>query len=332
MLKLINIKKDYPTGSGAVHALRGVSLLYVDLFSVKSIGDFCRKVVAATARCGRRSFLERTAELVKNLRPVFTVDRDTGAPTISVDLKAARNVESVEEVMDMIASHSAAKRFCVVFDEFQDVLDMPEADAILASLRSKIQFLPDTPFVFLGSVRNRMRDIFDSPRSPFFKSAISFGVERIEESAMTDFLIGRFKAGNRSIDRETVGKILAAADYISGDIQELCETTWLVTGDGHRISAGDVAKGLEAVFARESRAFLSTFGKLTAVQASVLRGLADSEHCKVFSGEFIETYGIRNVGSVSKALKRLIGDEIIYVFNGEYFFENPFFREWVRRR
>jgi hypothetical protein len=315
-----------------VNSLRGITLLYVDLFSVKSVGDFCRKVVAATARCGKRSFLERTAELVKNLRPVFTVDRDTGAPTISVDLKAARNVESVEEVMDMIASHSAAKRFCVVFDEFQDVLDIPEADAILASLRSKIQFLPDTPFVFLGSVRNRMRDIFDSPRSPFFKSAISFGVERIEESAMTDFLIGRFKSGNRSIDRETVGKILAAADYISGDIQELCETTWLVTGDGHRISAGDVAKGLEAVFARESRAFLSTFGKLTAVQASVLKGLADSEHCKVFSGEFMETYGIRNVGSVSKALKRLIGDEIIYEFNGEYFFENPFFREWVRRR
>ena len=315
-----------------VNSLRGITLLYVDLFSVKSVGDFCRKVVAATARCGKRSFLERTAELVKNLRPVFTVDRDTGAPTISVDLKAARNVESVEEVMDMISSHSAAKRFCVVFDEFQDVLDIPEADAVLASLRSKIQFLPDTPFVFLGSVRNRMRDIFDSPRSPFFKSAISFGVERIEESAMTDFLIGRFKAGNRSIDRETVGKILAAADYISGDIQELCETTWLVTGDGHRILAGDIAKGLEAVFARESRAFISTFGKLTAVQASVLKGLADSGHCKVFSGEFMETYGIRNVGSVSKALKRLIADEIIYEFNGEYFFENPFFREWVRRR
>ena len=42
--------------------------------------------------------------------------------------------------------------------------------------------------------------------------------------------------------------------------------------------------------------------------------------------------GIRNVGSISKALKRLVADEIIYEFNGEYLFENPFFREWVRRR
>lgn len=315
-----------------VKSLRGVTLLYVDLFSVRSVGELCRKIVSATAKCGKRSFLERTAELVRGLRPVFSVDRDTGAPTISVDVKAARSVESIEEVMDMIASHSATKRMCVVFDEFQDVLDVPDSDVVLASLRSKIQFLPNTPFVFLGSVRNRMREIFDSPRSPFFKSAISFGVERIDETAMTDFLIGRFRAGNRRICRETVGKILRAADFISGDIQELCETTWLATGDGQMVLDGDVTKGLEAVFARESRAFISTFGRLTAVQANVLRGLAEPGHSKVFSGEFMETYGIRNVGSISKALKRLISDEILYEFNGEYLFENPFFREWVRRR
>ena len=315
-----------------VKSLRGVTLLYVDLFSVRSVGEFCRKVVSATAKCGKRSFLERTAELVKGLRPVFSVDRDTGAPTISVDVKAARSVESVEEVMDMIAGHSAAKRLCVVFDEFQDVLDIPDSDAVLAALRSKIQFLPDTPFIFLGSVRNRMRDIFDSPKSPFFKSAISFGVERIDENVMTNFLIGRFKAGNRRIDRETVGRIMKAADFIPGDIQELCETTWLVTDDGQAISGADVSKGLEAVFARESRAFISTFGKLTTVQANVLKGIAEPDHPKVFSGEFMETYGIRNVGSISKALKRLVADEIIYEFNSEYLFENPFFREWVRRR
>jgi len=315
-----------------VKSLRGITLLYVDLFSVRSTGEFCRKVVSATAKCGKRSFLERTAELVKGLRPVFSVDRDTGAPTISVDVKAVRGAESIEEIMDMIASHSSSKRLCVVFDEFQDILDLPDSDAVLATLRSKIQFLPDTPFIFLGSVRNRMRDIFNSPRSPFFKSAISFGVERIDESAMTDFLVRRFKVGNRRIDRETVGKIMKAADFISGDIQELCETTWLVTENGQTISDADVANGLEAVFARESRAFISTFGRLTTVQANVLRGLAVPDHCKVFSGEFMETYGIRNVGSVSKALKRLIADEIIYEFNGEYLFENPFFREWVRRR
>ena len=65
---------------------------------------------------------------------------------------------------------------------------------------------------------------------------------------------------------------------------------------------------------------------------SVQLALFVYNHCKVFSGEFMKTYGIRNVGSISKALKRLVADEIIYEFDGEYLFENPFFREWVRRR
>ena len=38
-----------------VKSLRGVTLLYVDLFSVRSVGEFCRKVVSATAKCGKRS-------------------------------------------------------------------------------------------------------------------------------------------------------------------------------------------------------------------------------------------------------------------------------------
>ena len=63
-----------------VKSLRGVTLLYVDLFSVRSVGEFCRKVVSATAKCGKRSFLERTAELVKGLRPVFSVDRQLSEP------------------------------------------------------------------------------------------------------------------------------------------------------------------------------------------------------------------------------------------------------------
>ena len=107
---------------------------------------------------------------------------------------------------------------------------------------------------------------------------------------------------------------------------------WYNTHQRRKISGADVAKGLDAVFARESRAFISTYGRLTTVQANVLKGLAEPNHCKLFSGEFMETYGIRNVGSISKALKRLVADEIIYEFGGEYLFENPFFREWVRRR
>lgn len=86
------------------------------------------------------------------------------------------------------------------------------------------------------------------------------------------------------------------------------------------------------VFARESRLFGAMISRLTGVQMAVLRGIAATEHARVFSGEFLSAYGIKNVGSVTKAIRRLVADELIFEYAGEYRFENPFFKEWLLRR
>ena len=315
-----------------VKSLKGYKLVYVDFFCVKSEGDFCRRVVSAVLKCGDgRSFLEKVGGLVKSLRPVFTVDKDSGSPTLLIDVKAANGVESVEEVVEMIAQLSRTLRLCVVFDEFQDVTDIPDADVILAALRSRIQFLDEVPFVFLGSVRNRMHAIFDSPKSPFFKSAISFGVEAIDEDDLAAFIVARFRFGNRFVDAAIARHIIQVADGISGDVQELCEAVWLTTSEGATLTHRDVDIGLEMVFARESRAFGMAVSRLTAVQLSVLRGLARHPHAKVFSSEFMHENELRSVGGLTKALKRLVADELIYEYLGDYHFENPFFREWIKK-
>lgn len=313
-----------------VRSIRGMRLIYIDLFCVRTAAEFCRRVVDAALKCGKgRSFLERTASLLKGLRPVFSVDRETGVPTLSIDIKSVNGVVSVEEVMDMVARHAEDGKTCVVFDEFQDVLDIPDGDVIVARLRSKIQFLADVPFVFLGSVRNRMHEIFDSPKSPFFKSAISFPVDKIDANDLASFLQERFRAGDRHVSTEVARLIVETADGISGDVQELAETTWLATEPGATVAKSDVVSGVEIVFARESRLFCTMISKLTAVQMSVLRGIAETEHARVFSGEFMSTHGIKNVGSVTKAIRRLVEDELIFEYEGEYRFENPFFKAWL---
>lgn len=313
-----------------VRSVRGMRLIYVDLFCVRTAAEFCRRVVDAALKCGKgRSFLEKTASLIKGLRPVFSVDRDTGAPTLSIDVRAVSGMDSIEEVMDMVARHAEGGRTCVVFDEFQDVLDIPDGDVVVARLRSKIQFLSDIPFVFLGSVRNRMHEIFDSPKSPFFKSAISFPVDRIDEYDLVSFLCNRFEVGDRIISPEIARMIVASADGISGDVQELAETTWLATEAGASISQSDVEEGLKIVFAREARLFGTMISRLTTVQMSVLKGIATTEHARVFSGEFLSANCIKNVGSVTKAIRRLVEDELIFEYEGEYRFENPFFRRWL---
>ena len=184
----------------AIASLRGIELVYVDLYCVKTIEEFCRRVITAVSSLDRRvGFLRKTAQLISSLRPVLTIDRDTGAPQLTVDAKASNAVASVEEVMDMLSAIASKRRICVVFDEFQDILELQEAEVLLARLRAKIQFQNKTSHVFLGSVRNRMHEIFDSPKSPFFKSATSFTVGVIDPCEFKRFLSERFKAARRKV-------------------------------------------------------------------------------------------------------------------------------------
>ena len=78
--------------------------------------------------------------------------------------------------------------------------------------------------------------------------------------------------------------------------------------------------------------FGDVLSRLTPIQASVLTGLADPAHSRLFSGEFMSANGVKNVGSVTRALNRLKDDELVYEFQGEWKFTNPFFREWLIRR
>ncbi len=160
-----------------ISTIRDMDIVYVDLYCVKTIEEFCRRVVSAISALDRRtSFLRKTTQLIARLRPVLTIDRDTGLPQLTIDAKSANTLASVEEVMDMLSAHAGKRRLCIVFDEFQDILELDDADVLLARLRTKIQFQNKTPHVFLGSVSNLMHEIFDSPKSPFYKSATSFSL------------------------------------------------------------------------------------------------------------------------------------------------------------
>jgi hypothetical protein len=66
----------------------------------------------------------------------------------------------------------------VVLDEFQDVLNCQDSDRLLALLRSHIQHQPDIPYIFAGSIRHQMYDIFMGYSSPFFKSALPMDSEQ----------------------------------------------------------------------------------------------------------------------------------------------------------
>lgn len=313
-----------------IRKVKGVKLLYVDLLGIKTISDLCRKITTSVVQLDKRqSFLKKTAELLARLRPTLTIDANTGTPTLSVDVGASSTPDSLEDILDMVAFHARKEKLCVVFDAFQDVLRIENADAILATMRGKIQFQSETPYVFLGSIHNEMSAMFTNSRSPFYKSAALFDIGRIDDGDFADFLIRRFKTGRRSVTREAVSSILNATNRVSGDVQELCDALWATTEPDSTVTEADIPGALDLVFSRESKAYSPIITSLTAIQMRVLRGIAQYGGRAILSEGFLSHVGMSNPSSVRKSVLRMVDLDILYAHEGEYKFSNPFFRLWL---
>ena len=316
-----------------VNSVNGVRLLYVDLYCIQTLSDFCRRVMAGVSETSEKMpFLKKAMALASRLRPVLSFDSMTGAPSISVDARAASEPDSLGLTMSMIRKLASEEKLCVVFDEFQDILNLPTEQTVLAEMRSTIQFQPDTPYLFSGSVRNEMMGIFEDSDSPFFKSAVPFTVGAIDVGDLARFVVARFKKGNRVIDAETAAELVRYADSVTGDVQQLCEAIWDTTDIGAEISLENINAAFELVFAREYEAYGDSVRQLTPLQTSVLRTIAGTGGLKPFSEEFMAKVGTSSTGALRTALARLVDKRLIYHYGGEYKFTNPFFREWIRRK
>lgn len=314
----------------AIGDIRKMRMLYVDLYCIRTLSDFCRRVVNGVAETGGSlSFLKQAMAFVHQLRPTLSFDPATGAPQVSVDARAAGTPDSLDAVLGMIRKLAKESRLCVVFDEFQDILDIDRADVILAEMRSTIQLQADTPYFFSGSVRNDMMRIFDDSRSPFFKSAAAFTVGPIPSPELERFIAGRFRKGDRKVAPEVVRRLIGFADSVTGDVQELCEAVWDTTETGSKVTDADIPRALDCVFAREGEAFGESVRQLTPLQVSVLRAFSEIGSSGIFSSEFMQRAGTTSTGALRTAVNRLVAKRIIYPFGGGYRFANPFFKAWL---
>jgi len=316
-----------------VGKMRGVSLVYVDLLGVCDPADFCARVAAAQAESGKTlPFYRKLGKMLSKLRPTVSIDTDSGMPVFSIDKAAALSSGSVETVLSAIAEDAKSRRLCVVFDEFQDILGMDDGTRTLAVMRGKIQLDSSTPYLFLGSVRNKMTDIFWNPDSPFYHSAAALPVGEIPADDFYRFAEPKFRSGGRMLPRESFDAIFSAAQRIPGYVQELCDAIWDCTDSGVGIGADELEEGLQCVFARERDHYEIFMERLTPIQRRVVMALAVHGGRNVYSGAFLMNAQVAGVGTMRRSMAKLMAEKLIYRHNDEYKFFNPFFAQWLRKK
>lgn len=293
--------------------------------------DFLRRILLAIMSMEKGAgILERIFQELAQIRPVASIDPITGLPTLTIDSSADLKQTSISGILDLIASlHSKAKPVAVVFDEFQDVLNLKDVRHTLALLRSKVQFQSDIAYIFAGSIRNKMDSIFADPDSAFFKAAIPIHVGPLEKEIFQKFITAKFETGKRRITPETLDTLFDICFAIPGDIQQLCNALWETTSAGDKISEEQLPAALAMVFSHELKGYETVLNVISKQQLKLLTALARVGGKAPMSSEFLKKSGITQASSVRRALNRLIDMKILFHLESEYRFVNPFFRAWL---
>jgi len=275
--------------------------------------------------------IEKIIRGFAHLRPKVALDPYSGEPTFTVDTRAdtAQDPRSIERVLDTLAHEGKKCPLVVVLDEFQALLKLPQAEALMATMRGAIQLQSHVTYFYLGSTRNLMDEIFNSTDGPFYKSAASVNVEPIERSVYAPYIKTRFAKGKRATSPDALAAIFDSACDITGDVQQLCSEIWNFTSEGDTVEPETVPHGLERIHRAEHESNSRIVELLTPGQVRVLVGLARVGGASPTSKAFMAAAGVAQPTSVTRAINRLYDRGLIYDSPEGYKFFSPFFRTWL---
>ena len=302
--------------------------IYLDLFGTQNLADFTNAL--ASAVLGRLDTpLEKAGNiakrLIQSLRPTISYDEVSGKPSLSFDI-AARNPQStLAQIFDYIKERG--RKAVIALDEFQQIGEYPEK-GIEATLRGFVQFSP-ARFIFAGSKQHIMREMFTSPKRPFYQSTSMMPLDVIPEEAYYKFAEKFFSAKGRRINRDIFHELYMRFDGITWYIQVML---WEFYADDADVIT---IEQLDAVIARRVKTCEYDQQRVLSILPQgarrLLRAIARERKVKEpQAGSFIAKHGLRAASSVKTSLDMLVEKELVYPSPDGYVIYDRLMAEYLR--
>ena len=297
----------------------------------KSLRDFLfslSKVILETLKPFGKKAMEKFIDTVFSLRMGITFDV-AGNPFFNVRLGDIRNINlTLDEIFDYL---SAADKPCIVaIDEFQQITNYPEKN-VEALLRTRIQHCNNANFIFAGSRRHTMGNMFLSASRPFYQSVSILNLERIELTTYADFARLHFNKAKKDITIETIAAVYERFKGITWYIQKILNVLYTLTPVGEVCDISAVGEAVTSTIDAYKYAYQEILFRLPAKQKELLIAIAkEGEVHAITSSEFITKNRLPSASSVQSALRGLLEKDFITVEAGGYHISDQFLNCWIR--
>lgn len=305
----------------------------VDIYATTSLAEFTYKLglsILNTLKSMERKVWEKFLMAIGSLRSGISLD-EFGKPSWNLELGDIRKPEiSLDEIFHYLAN--AEKPCLIAIDEFQSICDYEDKN-VEALLRTYIQDCNNARFVFSGSQRHMMGEMFTSHARPFYQCASLMSLKPIEESVYTDFITHHFESRGKLISKDSVSYLYNLVEGTTWYIQKLCNEIFAYADNNAECTTVDVDNALESILEEKTDTFQDTMARLTLKQRQLLIALSkEGSNAQPTSGAFIKKHKLSTASSIQRSLSSLLDKDILSADQGKYYIYDYFFLFWLQRK
>ena len=306
---------------------------FIDILHTSSLREFTYllgRAIYETLLPRSRKMASLFILTIKSISGKFGFDPITGMPTFNVELG---DIDRPEYTLDEIFQYLAhADKPCIVaIDEFQQIAKYPEKN-IEAQLRTHIQKLRNCNFIFAGSERHMMQEMFTSAARPFYHSADMLELKAIVPENYIPFIAGHFKKRNRRIASDDIERVYNLFKGHTYYVQKTFNEAFADTPEGEECTLETIRAAIDNMVASNDTIFREILSNIPEKQKELLYAIAkEGEAERITSAAFIKRHSLASASSVQSAMKKLLEKDIITEINKVFSVTDKLFAMWMNR-
>lgn len=307
------------------------NVFVVDILATKNLKEFTlmlgNAIVGSLKKLDEKS-LDLFLKIVSSFQGIMG-NSLAGAPEIKVQYAGLPKPEtSLGQIFEYI---SKSKKPCIVaIDEFQQITNYPEKNTE-AILRTYIQQIPGSRFIFSGSERRTMSKMFTDSSRPFYQSASMIHLDRINQDKYADFASKKFTESKKQLSEDVVPALYEQFDGITWYLQKMMNQMFGLTEKNGICDKNTYLRAIKEILDSYEFIYEDALFKLPAVQKELLLAIAkEGTASNITSSEFCQKYSL-SPSTVQSAKRGLLKKEYITEDLGKVKLYDLFLNLWLQR-
>ena len=286
---------------------------YTDIYPTTSLHElvlFLSKEIYSVLVPKGKTVLNKFLAGLQSLAGSFGYNPVANTPTFNIKLGDIHSPElTLEEIFLYLEQADMPCIFAI--DEFQQIANYPEKN-VEATLRTHIQKMNNCLFIYAGSNRHILENMFNSAAKPFYNSAEQMYLDCIPKDIYLGFVEEQFRKADRRITPEAASLAYNLFEGHTYYVHNVLHNAFAYVDSDKAIDETDISKTLSDILEEKGRTFASVMNQLNYQQKETLIAIAkEGKASGVTSVAFVKKHALKSPSSVQYAISALLEKQLL---------------------